>query len=174
MSARDRILDTLEAILISEGERAATLDAVAARAEVSKGGLLYHFPNREALIGGLVERARNYAAAYRDELRSSPDGPTVAYIRTSAETNTAFDRTLIALGRLGGDQHPEAASALRAAQQDWVDLVREEIGDEATARAIVLMGDGLYYNAMFQDAPPRDVDGLLRIVEVLRASVSRG
>ena len=50
----------------------------------------------------------------------------------------------------------------------------EEIGDEATARAIVLMGDGLYYNAMFQDAPPRDVDGLLRIVEVLRASVSRG
>jgi len=56
MSARDRILDTLEAILISEGERAATLDAVAARAEVSKGGLLYHFPNREALITGLLER----------------------------------------------------------------------------------------------------------------------
>ena len=31
-----------------------TLDAVAREAGVSKGGLLYHFPNKEALVAGLI------------------------------------------------------------------------------------------------------------------------
>ncbi len=35
-SSRDRILDAYEALLATEGERYATLDAVAAKAEVSK------------------------------------------------------------------------------------------------------------------------------------------
>ena len=65
MSARERILDTFESILNTDGERAATLDAVAAKAGVSKGGLLYHFPNREALITGLAEVARTQPEAWR-------------------------------------------------------------------------------------------------------------
>ncbi len=33
-----------------------TLEAVAARANVSKGGLLYHFPAKEAVVQGMVSR----------------------------------------------------------------------------------------------------------------------
>ncbi len=33
-----------------------TLEAVAARAKVSKGGLLYHFPSKEAIVLGMVSR----------------------------------------------------------------------------------------------------------------------
>lgn len=44
--ARGAVLDAFESLLIEVGERAATLDAVAGRAGVSKGGLLYHFPNK--------------------------------------------------------------------------------------------------------------------------------
>jgi AcrR family transcriptional regulator len=33
-----------------------TLDAVAARAGVSKGGLLYHFPTKDALLRAMLER----------------------------------------------------------------------------------------------------------------------
>lgn len=168
MSARDRILDTLEEILTAEGERAATLDAVAARAHVSKGGLLYHFPNREALIMGLVERADALGADYLEELRADAAGPSVAYIRTSAETTSPFDKTLIALSRLGGDQYPDAGAALRRAQEAWSSLVLEEIGDPAVARAIVLMGDGLYYNALFQDGSPHDVEALVSVVNALK------
>jgi hypothetical protein len=49
--AREAVLDAFESLLIEVGERAATLDAVARLAGVSKGGLLYHFPNKEAMIG---------------------------------------------------------------------------------------------------------------------------
>ena len=38
-----------------------TLDATAAEAGISKGGLLYHFPSKEALVKGMVEHlAENY------------------------------------------------------------------------------------------------------------------
>ena len=43
--ARERILDAAESVVIEQGVTGMTLDAVAARAKVSKGGLLYHFPS---------------------------------------------------------------------------------------------------------------------------------
>ena len=47
--ARESVLDAFEAILIDEGERAATMDATARAAGVSKGGLHYHFGSKDAL-----------------------------------------------------------------------------------------------------------------------------
>ena len=49
-AARERVLDAFESILVEHGERTATLDAVAESAGVSKGGLLYHFGSKQALV----------------------------------------------------------------------------------------------------------------------------
>ncbi|MDD0859232.1 TetR/AcrR family transcriptional regulator [Arthrobacter alpinus] len=53
-STRERILGAYEDLLIVDGPRMATLDAVAAAAGVSKGGLLYHFKSKEALTEALL------------------------------------------------------------------------------------------------------------------------
>ena len=53
---RGDLLDAAEALLSEQGGRGLTLSAVAERAGVSKGGLLYHFPSKEALVQGLVGR----------------------------------------------------------------------------------------------------------------------
>jgi AcrR family transcriptional regulator len=52
---RDRILEAGYALAGQSGVAAVTLDAVANRAGVSKGGLLYHFPSKEALVSGMVD-----------------------------------------------------------------------------------------------------------------------
>ena len=49
-STRERILGAYEDLLIVDGPRMATLDAVAAAAGVSKGGLLYHFKSKYLII----------------------------------------------------------------------------------------------------------------------------
>ena len=54
--ARDAVLDAAEALTLEAGAARLTLDAVAARARVSKGGLLYNFPTKEALLEGLIAR----------------------------------------------------------------------------------------------------------------------
>ncbi|GAA2848863.1 TetR/AcrR family transcriptional regulator [Streptosporangium fragile] len=53
---REELLDAAEDLLCDQGSAALTLTAVAERAGCSKGGLLYHFNTKEALIKGMVER----------------------------------------------------------------------------------------------------------------------
>ena len=52
-----KVLDAAEKVLLERSAAAFTLDAVAVRAQVSKGGLMYHFPSKEALLTALVARA---------------------------------------------------------------------------------------------------------------------
>ncbi len=54
--ARDRLLDAAERVVVESGATHLTLDAVAKSAGVSKGGLLYHFPTKEALLEGMLAR----------------------------------------------------------------------------------------------------------------------
>ena len=53
---KDRLLDAATTVVHRDGAQALTLDAVAAEAEVSKGGLLYHFKSKRELVEGMVER----------------------------------------------------------------------------------------------------------------------
>jgi AcrR family transcriptional regulator len=54
--ARERLLDAAERVVVESGATHLTLDAVAKSAGVSKGGLLYHFPSKEALLEGMLAR----------------------------------------------------------------------------------------------------------------------
>ena len=53
---RERILVAAEKVVAEIGAARMTLDGVAQAAGVSKGGLLYHFPSKEALFGALAKR----------------------------------------------------------------------------------------------------------------------
>ena len=56
-SLRERILEAADTIARERGVANLTLDLVAEQAAVSKGGLLYHFTTKEALLAGMVERS---------------------------------------------------------------------------------------------------------------------
>ncbi|MGO4494123.1 TetR/AcrR family transcriptional regulator, partial [Arthrobacter sp. 2YAF22_2] len=90
--AREAVLDAFESLLIAEGERAATLDAVARLAGVSKGGLLYHFPNKEAMIAVLLERLDRLLAEDLDAMAAAPEGAAAYFIRSSVWADTPLDR----------------------------------------------------------------------------------
>jgi AcrR family transcriptional regulator len=53
---RERILEAAERVVGETGAARMTLDVVAQSAGVSKGGLLYHFPSKESLLGALAKR----------------------------------------------------------------------------------------------------------------------
>jgi AcrR family transcriptional regulator len=54
-SSRERILEAACALAKEVGPAGLSLDAVAERAGVSKGGLLYHFPHKSELFRAIVE-----------------------------------------------------------------------------------------------------------------------
>ena len=73
-NSSEHILDTYVDLLIRSGERAATLDAVATAAKVSKGGLLYHFSSKKALLEALAERTLTLAEEDFAAMEQAPGG----------------------------------------------------------------------------------------------------
>lgn len=147
-SARDRILDAFAGILIDQGERGATLAAVAAATGMSKGGLLYHFGSKEALAQGLLDRLEALAAEDRKRMAQYPDGAISYYLRTSGNitTDTPFERAALAAFKLS-DAADQAKVAFARVQRGWFDLILAETGDLAVTQMVMLIGDGMYYNA---------------------------
>jgi AcrR family transcriptional regulator len=169
-SSRDRILDAYADLLITDGERQATLEAVAARADVSKGGLLYHFPSKDQLAVGLCDRLTTLADKDAQAMRTADEGPARYYVRSSQYANTPLDRSLVAVSRLRQSGDSRARAAIEAASSAWLAILHDALGDLDVARAVKLIGDGLYYNALNRalgghPAPVDADEGLLAVVD---------
>ncbi len=147
MSARDALLAAYQALLLAEGQAATTLDAVAARAGVSKGGLLYHFRSKEALAEALIARLDELLSEDLEAMRTADDGPSRYYVRTSVWTDSPLDRAFVAVAQLAQESHAGARDAMARAREGWFALVMEEVRHRPTAHAILLIGDGLYFDA---------------------------
>ncbi|MBA2490800.1 MAG: TetR/AcrR family transcriptional regulator [Gammaproteobacteria bacterium] len=73
---RDGLLDAAETVVTRQGIANLALDAVAAEAGVSKGGLLHHFPSKDHLVQAMVQRTADYLrAAYDEACESAAEGP---------------------------------------------------------------------------------------------------
>ncbi|MFJ6652137.1 TetR/AcrR family transcriptional regulator [Microbacterium sp. NPDC091313] len=145
--ARESVLDAFARILIAEGERAATMDATAREAGVSKGGLLYHFASKEALVAGLIERMETLAVDDTARIVSDPEGPVAAFMRTSLNTGSPLDLAIVAVSRLAQNGHGQAIAALRRLRTTWEDAVRPDTRDETALQLVMLVSDGLYFNS---------------------------
>src|ERR1700722_13833043 len=86
-NSREKILAAAADVARETGPGSLSLDAVASRAGVSKGGLLYNFPTKAKLMQGLVE---DYLREFEQALESartsdvSGESPLAAYISLSA------------------------------------------------------------------------------------------
>lgn len=144
--AREKVLDAFEAILVDEGERAATMDATARGAGVSKGGLLYHFASKDALEAGVIERLRQLVDEDVAAMSSSPEGPVAYFLRSSAMQNDPLDRAILAASRLAQGGNAAASDALRDIREKWADAIRPSAPDGAALDLVMLVSDGLYFN----------------------------
>lgn len=170
-TARAKALDAFTQILVSSGERSATLEAVAQTAGISKGGLLYHFASKDDLVAGLVDRLRALIREDVELMRADEQGATAYLLRTSVQFDTAFEEVYIAVSTLAQSGHAGAAEVLQEADTAWFTAVLEELGDEAVARAVVLLSDGIYAHAAIQRGPTgHDVEELRGLISQLLAA----
>ena len=97
---RNVILDAAETVVATMGVANLTFEEVARVANVSKGGVLYHFPSKEALTEAMIERfidRFDTAVAEAAENDGTPVGRNIrAYVRATVGepplTGELFDR----------------------------------------------------------------------------------
>jgi AcrR family transcriptional regulator len=158
--ARESVLDAFEALLIAEGPKAATMDAAAQAAGVSKGGLLYHFASKEALETALLERMEQLAREDVAEMEAEPEGIVSAFLRSSVMDDSPIDRALIAGSRLAQGGSAAAVEALRRVRELWEEALRPHTRDETALQLVLLVSDGLYFNnALGVQTPGATVPG---------------
>lgn len=167
---RERILDAFERLVIERGERAATVAGVATEAGLSKGGLLYHFGSKTALVDGLVERLATFADDERERL-GSIDDPVATFLRESVAADGPIDRTMLALIRLGQlDEHAVARDAICALDDAYVAVMAERLGDPDLATLVVRLSDGVYLQSLLVGESEHDrsaVDALVATLDRL-------
>ena len=84
-NSRERILTAAADVAREAGPGSLSLDAVASRAGVSKGGLLYNFPTKAKLMQGLVENYLNEFERAFEARVADHENALAAYVRLSAD-----------------------------------------------------------------------------------------
>ncbi|MEV6274738.1 TetR/AcrR family transcriptional regulator [Nocardia sp. NPDC051832] len=175
-STRNRILDALETLLLEKGLAQVTLESVAAAAGVSKGGLLYHFKSKDALLAGLVLRLAERADQQLETAVAQGKSVAEWYLQAPHPDNAddaleiAVQRSMLAAMRtLDGPQDGDVAAADRAfdaVMAKWQAGLDSEIQDPIHAQIVGLVGDGLYLRALL-GLPPVAPDLYRRVVSRL-------
>jgi AcrR family transcriptional regulator len=152
VSVRDRLLNAAEVITSRDGVANLTLDAVAREAGVSKGGLLYHFPSKSALLTGIVERLasdceirQNLACA---GCSRDPGSFTRAYLAARAappDPQSEPIRTAL-LAAVGTD--PQYLEPMRRRFEEWQRRIESDGIDPAVATIVRLAIDGLCLSSL--------------------------
>jgi len=98
-SSYEDILDAAENTVMETGANHMTLEAVAKRTGISKGGLLYHFPSKDMLLQAMLERLidRLDKAREAEDVGNYPGHELHAYIRSFSHMPERDERLMAAL-----------------------------------------------------------------------------
>ena len=172
---RDRLLDAAEAVVAARGVSALSLDAVAAEARVSKGGLLHHFRTKEALLAALVQRmVAEMRGTFDAVVAAEPSGPgrhtrgVIAWALHSAPERTERDLR-IAAALLSAHAHdPKLIDPIRAEHA----RIRAQVEDDGLApghaHVVMAAADGLFLAKVFGLWTPTE-DQAAAMEQVMRA-----
>jgi len=151
---RESILDAANRVLTARGAEGFTLEAVAAETPVSKGGLLYHFPSKNSLIEGMLQRSiARVDAALEEELTNSGGDYLTAYIRASFRTTVEPEQVCRAFFA-AFTSNPDLLRPLRERFERLQREIAAAAPTEALGTLLRLCLDGLWYSEMYRFAPP--------------------
>jgi AcrR family transcriptional regulator len=165
-SRRAELLDAAVAVIRRDGAQALTLDAVAAESGTSKGGVLYHFGSKRALVDGLI-------AHWLDNFEAKLEGEDFAthYVRACDLSRVGPDVATSEFGLLAAlIEEPRVLEAARERYGAWMERMFDAVPRD-DAWLLRLAADGLWYADLLGIAAPQGEDRR-RLIERLVALAS--
>lgn len=172
---REAILTAYLNLIVYQGMRAATLEALGSACNLSKAGVLYHFPSMDALRQAIF--AELEAQARADARLMLADLPNAAryYLVSSQRRDSLLERLIEAVYRLGQTGDEVALELLRGCRDGWYDALLQGLGNELLAKLVLFAGDGINHNALLSLGEGREeflaaevAGDLLLLIERLR------
>lgn len=155
-TTKERILTAAEHVVLRDGVARLTLESTATQAGLSKGGILYHYPTRDALVTAMVERIivafdADIAAGMSD--LHAPGRFTLAYLRATldvaaAPSETHHERAAAAVIAAAASE-PALLAPLQAAFERWQRAIEDDGLDPTLATLVRLAADGYWLCDLF-------------------------
>lgn len=160
LSVRDRVLDAAERVAVRDGVVNLTLESVAREAQLSKGGLLYHFPSKAALITAVVERVAGQCQAEQCQAVESdcsePGALTRSYLAARTQPFDPKEEPIHAALLAAAGSHPQYLEPFRQRHRQWQALLENDGIDPAISTIVRLAVDGLCLGALLGMPMPRE------------------
>jgi len=154
--SREIILDAAEIVVLEGGAAHLTFEAVADRAGVSKGGIIYHFPSKEtlleAMVSRLLQRFTDQQAQAALDLPEGPQRELAAYVMASLTGNDETRRISAALLAVAAND-PKLLAPVREYYREWFARLEGFGLRFERAAAISLAVDGLWLLELLQLSP---------------------
>lgn len=156
-TTKTAILQSVTKIIAKEGADALTIDEVAKSAAMSKGGVLHHFPSKEALLLAAIRQNLDLfdetVARFAESDPAKPGAYTRAYLRACAES---FERTrdegLAFLHQFRSI--PSTVELVREYKARWLQASENDGLPPAIAHLVRYVGDGIWLAAIAGENKP--------------------
>ena len=171
-SSKNAILEAAERVILRQGLASTTVEAVAAEANMSKGGLFYHFASKKELFLQLMEKYAHEFRVLRDEIIATlPAGPgrllkatVLATVHGRFKANRNFSNMMTLLDDM------ELRSKYAAMKRSLFDeLTRDYPYPEKVALALLATDGYLLLEIFGESYPPaiqnKILDQLLEMID---------
>lgn len=171
-SSKNEVLEAATRVARRDGISAITFTSVSKEANLSRGGIHYHYPAKDDMISEIFE---HLATSFEQLLlralgkpieTSTPNERIKAYLSVAVTPEARSDLALLSEPSV---QPEVAGKPWREVLDRWAPTSSEALGDEnAFNRYLVrLIADGLWIDSAFSDdaAPPRLVSQIEEFVD---------
>jgi len=173
------ILDAAEQVVAQRGIGSLTLDSVAAQAGISKGGLLHHFPSKDALVEAMVTRqAECWRTVYRQAYEQTAPGPgrmsraILTHCLSDAKCWTEELRSGTSAVFAALAQNPSLIQPMRAVYEELHAQIADDGLPPGVGEAVIAAIDGLWLDWVL-GLVPLDQARVVRVRLVLEALVAQ-
>lgn len=152
MSTRDHIIESALSVVRNQGVASLTLDEAARVAGISKGGVLYHFKSKEALIHGMVAKLSDKCDRLQQQhYEDLPEGPNrwaralvaMSFDSEAPTTDPAGCALLAAIAT-----NPALLEPLEETINAGFQRLTADSDDPATALLVALAMDGMWLHRL--------------------------
>lgn len=169
------IIDAAVRLICEKGTAQFTLDEVARKAGISKGGLLHHFKGKEELILGVVASImENFMANVQKRVEGDPDEKgrwSRSYLlETIRNTREEKDLNLALLASVSTNK--KVLTIIQESYQSLERHISEDGIDPVQSVMIRLIADGIWYSELFgvnpilkSDKKDKVLDQLLQLTK---------
>ncbi len=172
---RKKILDAASTVVLRDGAPGLTLEQVAKEAGVSKGGLLYHFPSKEALLRGMVERViADFEGGVLERVAADPAKKGrflrayLSEVAASAESGSPQERRIrlqsALIAAVAVDKR--LLDPLRERYKIYQEFVEKDGVDAVQATIIRVVADAMWLASLF-DMPSLSAEMQTKVLQYL-------